>query len=228
MADDLELLRRFAERGEGAAFTEVVGNNARWLFAAAYRQLGDRGLAEDAVQGVFVLLAQRAESAVRTGRVAGWLFRTLQYVVKNLRRSEGARRRREAAAGEMLARKREDAMKNEEEVAELLDAAVEKLPEKYRAAVVLRFYREMGFEEVARMLGTTEAGARNRVDRGLVMLRQRLGAGVTAMAVSACVARGGSLAPGGLGETAARRSFQRRRGRRFRRESRRARKGRWR
>ena len=203
MADDLDLLRRFVAGGAVGAFAEVVGNNARWLFAAAYRQLGDRGLAEDAVQGVFVLLAQRGESAVRTGRVAGWLFRTLQYGVKNVRRSEGARRRREAAAREMV-REREVVMDDARELAEVLDGAVEKLPGKYREAVVMRFYREMEFGEVARALGTTEAGARKRVERGLEMLRGTLGAGVSGAAVSAGVMHGSSFVPAGLGETAAR------------------------
>ncbi|MGN6368933.1 MAG: RNA polymerase sigma factor [Phycisphaerae bacterium] len=57
--DDRELVAAHAAR-EAGAFGELVARHARWVFAAAYRQLGDVQTAEDATQIVFVLLHRRA------------------------------------------------------------------------------------------------------------------------------------------------------------------------
>ncbi len=69
-----------------------------------------------------------------------------------------------------------------------LDAAVARLPPpKSRTAVVLRFYQQMDFPEVAAALGITEVAARKRVTRAVETLRGRLGesAGAASLAVAA-------------------------------------------
>ena len=53
--------------------------------------------------------------------------------------------------------------------------AVRRLPVKYREVVVLHYLDEMGYDEVARTLGITEAAARRRALRARLMLRRSLG-----------------------------------------------------
>ena len=57
------------------------------------------------------------------------------------------------------------------EISPELERAVDRLREKDRAAVLLRFYREMSFAEVGQSLGISEEAARKRVDRALEGLR---------------------------------------------------------
>jgi len=59
--DDAELLDAFVREASHAAFRAIVDRHAHWVYAAAYRQLRDPHLAEDATQAVFVLLCQRAK-----------------------------------------------------------------------------------------------------------------------------------------------------------------------
>jgi DNA-directed RNA polymerase specialized sigma24 family protein len=59
--DDGALLGAFAREGSEAAFRALVERHSGWVYAAAFRQLRDANLAEDATQAVFVLLCQRAK-----------------------------------------------------------------------------------------------------------------------------------------------------------------------
>ncbi len=129
---DQELLDAYGRGGEEAAFAEIVRRHSRWVFAAAYRQLRDRQLAEDAVQVVFVLLATKAKHLEKDVKLSGWLFNATQFTVRNFRRMDRRRAARELAAQrrEMVAESAPDS-----EMAARLDEAVAKLPSKDRTAV---------------------------------------------------------------------------------------------
>lgn len=60
---------------------------------------------------------------------------------------------------------------------EQLWAACRGLPKDQRAAVVLRYYEQLSYAEIAAMTGVAEATARSRVHRGLATLRTTMGAG---------------------------------------------------
>ena len=75
--DDDSLLSAFLKKGDEVAFEALVARHAGWLYAAAFRQLGDRHAAEDATQAVFVLLWRRARRIRGRGKVSGWLFRAV-------------------------------------------------------------------------------------------------------------------------------------------------------
>src|SRR5690349_6929447 len=95
--NDEQLLTRFIEVGDEGAFAAVVRRHAGWVMAAASRQLRDRQLAEDAVQVVFILLAQKA-AVMNRQKLSGWLFNTLRYTVRNIRRAGKRRSIHEQAA----------------------------------------------------------------------------------------------------------------------------------
>src|SRR5262245_59310696 len=94
-AEDEALLAAFAHNNEERALSDIVTRHAGWLFAAAYRQLRDRHQAEDAVQGVFILLARKARHMKGREKLTGWLFNTLQFTIRDLRRAARRRQRHE-------------------------------------------------------------------------------------------------------------------------------------
>jgi DNA-directed RNA polymerase specialized sigma24 family protein len=99
ISDDGHLLKTYAESRSDEAFGLLVERHGPWVFAAAYRQLGDSHLAQDATQVVFILLARRAFKMKGDERqLPGWLFNTLQYTVKNMQRARQRRIRHEQAA----------------------------------------------------------------------------------------------------------------------------------
>jgi len=187
---DQQLLLEFIEKGSDSHFTALVRRHAPWIFASGYRQLRDRQLAEDATQMVFIVLLQRASALRRHPTLVGWLFRTLNYTVNNMRRIERRRKVREHQAA---------AQRNECEnshppitaaVANELDEAVAKISEGDRALVLLRFYREQSLEEIARVLGITEAAARKRLSRAIDALRRLLRSDVSTQTLSMAALQG--------------------------------------
>lgn len=66
------------------------------------------------------------------------------------------------------------------EAAEAVARAVQRLPEDSRTAFILRYYYEMGFEQIAAILGCTEGAARVRVTRAKQSVARALRAGLAA------------------------------------------------
>jgi RNA polymerase sigma factor (sigma-70 family) len=162
----------------------VVDAHARWVFAAARRQVGDAALAEDVTQAVFLLYWQKGVGIEPEGKLAGWLYRAVRYCSANALRLEKIRQwhEREAAMEKQQASERSAGWS---EVEGELEGAVDRLSEQDRQVVVLRFYRELSLEEVSEALGIGEAAAQKRVERAVGRLREALAAkGVEAQSLS--------------------------------------------
>lgn len=166
--NDEQLLRAYAkERSEGA-FRLLVDRYVRLVYGACWRQLRDRHLAEDATQGVFVLLSQKA-GRLRRDRLAGWLLTAARYACANMRKVQRRRERREEVAA-MREELRPDGAG--EELLGMLDEGLGRLGAVEREAVVLRYLQEQPLREVGEALGISEEAARKRVDRAVEKLRQ--------------------------------------------------------
>src|SRR2546428_7770957 len=101
MMGDWELLQAYVTQHSETAFATLVQRHLNWVYSAALRQTGDRALAEDVTQAVFVLLARKA-GHLRTGTLlTGWLFRTTGFVATRAMRTEYRRKRREEVASAM-------------------------------------------------------------------------------------------------------------------------------
>ncbi|MBL9126001.1 MAG: hypothetical protein JNL97_00070, partial [Verrucomicrobiales bacterium] len=74
MTPDSELLRRYVQDGSEAAFTELVRRHVDLVYSAALRLVGgDRHLAQDVTQVVFLDLCRKARALARRESLAGWL-----------------------------------------------------------------------------------------------------------------------------------------------------------
>lgn len=89
-----------------------------------------------------------------------------------------------------------------DQVVPVLNETISKLGEKDRSAVLLRFFQQQSFKQVARRLGTTEEAAKKRVARALKTLARLMaqrGVAVPATVLAAAItARGANPAPAGL------------------------------
>lgn len=78
METDAELLRRYAQKGDEAAFTELVNRYVNLVYATARRETsGDGAAAQDVIQLVFIELARKAARLTQHSALAGWLFTTV-------------------------------------------------------------------------------------------------------------------------------------------------------
>ena len=195
---DAQLLEQFVISGSHDAFGELVSRHIGWIQASARRRLHDPGLAEDATQATFILLAQKAPSLRKEVVLSAWLFSTLRFTCLAITRSERRRKIREDEAAAM----RETETNTDEVWGELsgqLDEVVAKLSGSDRRAVLLRFYESKTYGEVASVLGISEEAARKRVQRAVGQIdvhvpatRGELQRGAIGAAMIAHVAPGGA------------------------------------
>jgi uncharacterized protein (TIGR03435 family) len=168
--DDLTLLREYARLNSEEAFAALVSRHVNLVYSVALRQVRDPHLAEEITQAVFIILARKADSLGDKTILSGWLCRTARYASANALTIQRRRQRREQEAY-MQSILNEPESETWQQIAPLLDGAMEKLGQKDHDAVVLRFFEGRNFREIGAALGASEDAAKMRVNRALDKLR---------------------------------------------------------
>jgi RNA polymerase sigma factor (sigma-70 family) len=176
MTDDAELLRRYAADRSEDAFSELVQRHVDLVYSTALRQtFGDHHRAEEVTQMVFVDLARKAAALVRHPVLPAWLHRSSHLAALEIRRKEGRRLRYErAAAAESLIGAQDGQTVAWDQVGPVLDEALNRLGERDRQAILLRYFAHRPFVEVGARLKLSENAARMRVERALNKLHALL------------------------------------------------------
>ncbi len=192
-ATDEELLDRFLESGKGAegAFARLVDRHGAMVWSICRRLTSTRTDAEDAFQATFLALVRRAASIRVQGSLAPWLFAVARRI--GLRSSR--QHRREGASELLLELPAEieaplESAARSDQIRMLLDE-LGRLPEKYRAPILLCHLQEKTHREAAETLGWPIGTVRVRLSRGRTLLRDRLDRrGVGVATVLGCGALG--------------------------------------
>ena len=173
-----------AASGDRRAFERLYRENLDRVFSICARMVGDRSLAEELTQDVFVrawekLHLFRGESAFTT-----WLHRLAVNVVLNRRKSDGVRRNRFGGSGgggsdgESSATDAIEAMPSRtvDSPGDRMDleAAIATLPPGARPVFVLPDVEGYKHEEIGAMLGITSGGSKAQLHRARMLLRERL------------------------------------------------------
>ena len=170
---DGELLERFASRRDEAAFEVLVHRLGPMVLGVCRRMLRDRHDAEDAFQATFLVLARRASAIDPPERVGPWLYGVARQVAMRARASRTRRRLREITAPS-LPEWPSDSDPDGGDLLGLLDGELGRLPEKYRAPIVLCHLEGKPYKEAARQLGLPEGTLSGRLTRGRALLAARL------------------------------------------------------
>ena len=200
-SDNMALVREYAQSNSEQAFATLVSQHVNLVYSVALRQVRDPHLAEEITQTVFIILAGKAKSLSPKTILSGWLCRTARYVSANTLSIQRRRQFREQEAHmESILNESEPGVWNQ--IAPLLDEALNYLGEKEHDAVVLRFFDGKELRQVGAAMGTTEDAARMRVNRGVEKLRDFLtkkGVTLSATAITGAVAVNSvQAAPAGL------------------------------
>jgi RNA polymerase sigma-70 factor, ECF subfamily len=163
--------------GDHDALAELYRRYGTAVWSVARRVCGDRTLAEDVTQTVFVDLWRRPQRYDPSrGALRPWLMAQAHARAVDVVRSEAARQRRQARDAQLAAPASPD-VEAEVYLADLSDGvrrAVEKLPEDERDAIVLAYFGGHSYRETAALLGAPEGTVKSRIRRGLSGLRRAL------------------------------------------------------
>jgi RNA polymerase sigma factor (sigma-70 family) len=167
---DGDLLGRYVRDRDGDAFAALVRRHGPMVLGVCRRVLGNPDDAEDAFQATFLVLARRAAS-VRPRRLVGnWLYGVAHRTALAARRAAATRRAKEARAAP-----REPAAEEPvDELRAVLDRELARLPDNYRAVLVLADLEGRPRAEVARLLGVPEGTVASRQARARARLAAAL------------------------------------------------------
>lgn len=169
---DAELVREVA-RHDGRALHELVRRHGDWAARFAERLTGSPQQAEEVVQSAFLRLWQRADRWEGRSRFSTWFYR----VVHNLAIDQlRARRQVMESLDESLPDSHpavEDQVERTQRDARVR-AALARLPERQRSAIILSHYEERTQAEAAEILGISEGALESLLSRARLALRQSL------------------------------------------------------
>lgn len=164
---DESLLIARAEEGDQAAFRELVERYQGAVYNLAYRMLGNPDDAEDAAQEIFVRVYRQLARYDRGRKFSTWVLAiATNYCIDQLRR-----RRVQLVPLEQVvpwARTREagpERLALDQEATDELQGLLKRLPEKYRAVLILRYWEELSCAEIGETLGLPEGTVKTQLHR---------------------------------------------------------------
>ena len=172
MAANERELYRAAIQGDREAFEMIIRTHSRILFAVAYGILQNREEAEDVVQDA-LLKAWKSRWRVRDPeKFPAWLCTITRHRARDVLR----KRRplplptdaKEILAGEPTGNT------NCELLDRQLQSALARLPELHRSALALRYFEEMDYQSIEKVLGLTNGALRGVLGRALAAMRKQL------------------------------------------------------
>ena len=180
---DVDLLEQFATR-QGRndataelAFAALLARHGPMVLRVCRAVLGDRHEVEDAFQATFLVLAVRAGSIRRRDSVASWLHGVALRVAAQERSRTARRRRHEQMKAAITALSTADTGRDpvlDNDLSRVIQQEIGRLPEKYRAVVVVCYLEGMTHEMAADLLGWPVGSVRSRLAWARDRLRTRL------------------------------------------------------
>jgi RNA polymerase sigma-70 factor (ECF subfamily) len=176
-------------RGDNAnAFSELMLRYQGRVLTVLEHLVGDRDLAEDLTQDVFLRVFRARKSYVPGSKFSTWLFTIVNNVASNARRSLSRRREvnvvgtdtssiglqgmeqlAQAASGQMPTRQLDKA-----EMRDIVRMAVSELNERQRLAVLLNKFEGMSYADIAESMGLSPQAIKSLLSRARVNLREVL------------------------------------------------------
>ena len=165
--------------GDRAAFGQLVRAYERPVYNLTYRMLGNPAEAEDAAQETFLRAYSKLATYQPERKFVNWLLSIAShYCIDRLRRKSRAPQLslEEPLPPEWLTSDapRPDEVVNKNQEGERVRKALDTLPSDYRAAVVLRYWYGLSYQEIAETTGSTESAIKSRLHRARRMMATQL------------------------------------------------------
>lgn len=153
-----------------AAFDELYARYSANIFAYCRKILNNEEAARDIFQETFTRIYQTAKKKRVMTNVAGFMIK----IARNLCLNEKEKRKRTHISLEDINLPANDRHYGNKQLEELLNTALEDLPEDYREALILKEFMNMSYKEIANTLNTTLPVVRIRIYRAKNKLKELL------------------------------------------------------
>ena len=170
-SDRLNKIIAGCKAGDEASFSELVDLYARRCYGYFYRLSGDRTLSDDLLSELFVKLVEKIGS-YKGGAFESWLFRVASNIFYDHLRSRQRRHKLLEAHKAELELEQQYRRPDDSDASDRLQQQLAKLDEDTRQLIVLRFYSQMSFKEMAEMRSEPIGTTLSKLHRGLKKLRQ--------------------------------------------------------
>lgn len=171
--NDSELMARLAG-DDMSALGELAHKHQTRVLELAFRTLGAWDLAEDIAQETFLRVYRAAKRYKPTAKFTTWLYR----IVVNLCLDEKRKRAKAGVPLEPDVHEKlsvsDDNPTEKEEMAALVRAAVQALPERQRLALILQRYEGLNHAEISEATGWTQSAVESLLVRAYANLRGKL------------------------------------------------------
>lgn len=175
MAESVELARIIdgCKSGDAACFARVVDLYAGRCYGYFYRLTGDRDLSEELLSKLFIKLVEKFGS-YKGGAFESWLFRIASNIFHDhLRGKRRQKKLLEARRAELeLASDEPRRSDAKDEKLDRLQTQFSRLDADTRELIMLRFYSELSFKEIAKIRSEPIGTALSKLHRGLKKLRE--------------------------------------------------------
>jgi RNA polymerase sigma-70 factor (ECF subfamily) len=180
-ADDQLVVR--SQRGDRAAFEQLVRRTARLVYARQYLETRDAHRAEDLSQETFLLAWRSIGQLTDPGGFRAWLLTIARSAATDAYRRDSRKKRAAGGQREDFAQAADavaDASPSPQESAEREESrrrvtgALKSLPEEYGLPLTLRYIAGADYETIGRQLGLSNGSLRGLLSRGMARLREKL------------------------------------------------------
>jgi RNA polymerase sigma-70 factor (ECF subfamily) len=162
-------------RGERAAFAALVDAYAKPIFNLAFRMTGNRQDADDLAQETFLRAYRKLKRFDPEKKFFTWLYTIALNIIRNHLKSSPERTARIAEMAhppsDPVDPANPEGLFLDREKAQLLEICLQKLPSELKEAVVLRYYQDLSFDEIATITDASVSAVKMRAYRGLERLR---------------------------------------------------------
>jgi RNA polymerase sigma-70 factor (ECF subfamily) len=180
LGDDAELMLRLRQ-GDEASFGLLLDRHRASVIHFLYRMVQNQAVAEELAQEVFLRVYKSRSNYEPTAKFTTWLFRIATHLALNWIRDGRPEKRQASMDGENAgARQLADVRRTVEQEliyqAKLWEVrkAIESLPPKQRAAVMMHKYQELEYAQIANVLTCSESAVKSLLFRAYESLRVRL------------------------------------------------------
>ena len=175
---DEDLLKATSRKNKDA-FRELMHRYQERIYRLAYRFTGDAGAAAELTQEIFFKVYCAAPRYTPRARVFTWLYRIAANHCLNFLRDKKNRLLDDApleAVAKLHSEETPQVSLEREEVTQVVQQALQRLPERQRIAITLLRFEGMSYREIAGVLGCSTGAVESLIARGMAFLRERLAA----------------------------------------------------